>query len=330
MTISSTNSRNNYTGTDSTDTYDFTFLIFNAEDLLVTQRDSDGEESTLTLGDDFTVVEGSVNNPDGGSITLTAGNLPSGEVLSIRRVRTLSQDTDIRNQGDFLPEVHEDTFDALVMNDQQQQDEIDRSMKLPESFDPSDFSTSLPANVTENPGRALIINSDGDGFDVGPNATDIANAQPNAAAAALSATAAETAAALAEDWATKTDGEVADGEFSAKKYAQDAAESALTLNSPTRETVSSGPLDLELADSWKVFLIDTTSGAITVNLPAPTDGIYFVFKDTAGLFGTNKVSLVRDDSADTIEGVAADYDLESPYGCWGLIADGSGWHFVVS
>jgi hypothetical protein len=48
-------------------------------------------------------------------------------------VRPISQTTDIRNQSQVFNDVLEDTYDKLVMIDQQQQDEIDRSLKFPET-----------------------------------------------------------------------------------------------------------------------------------------------------------------------------------------------------
>lgn len=133
MTIASTVNRNDYVGNGAVDTYTYAFKIFSDTDLLVTQRDdsSPAIETTLTLDVDYTVT--GTGGLAGGTIVLTAGNLTTGYLLAIRRVRSLTQGTDIRNQGDFLPEIHEDQFDILVMQDQQQQNDIDRSLRLPET-----------------------------------------------------------------------------------------------------------------------------------------------------------------------------------------------------
>ncbi len=138
------NNRNDYIGTGATPTYPFTFLIFAATDLRVIETDLAGVDTVHVLTTDYTVPDADVGKPSGGNITLVAGNLTTGHELSIRRVRPLTQGTDIRNQGDFLPENHEDAFDHHLMVDQQQQDEIDRSIKIPESVDPTTVDTDLP------------------------------------------------------------------------------------------------------------------------------------------------------------------------------------------
>jgi microcystin-dependent protein len=198
MTISSTSNRNNYVGNDSTPTYTYGYRIFLNSDLQVIVTDTTLEtDTTLVLTTDYTVS--GVGDLSGGDITLTdvgqawisaTSNLDTAFDLSIRRLVPLTQLTDIRNQGAFFPEIHEDTFDKSLMINQQQQDEIDRCIRLPDSQTASDLDPTLPVGLVGTPGVTIITNVTGDGFDVGPNATDIAAAQPSAAAAAASASAA--------------------------------------------------------------------------------------------------------------------------------------------
>lgn len=152
--ISSLTNRNGYLGAGNENEYDYDFKIFSEDDLLVAIRNSDNVEEILELDNDYTVS--GVGDEEGGSITLVSdgqawldadGDLRSGYTISIRRVRSIKQLTDIANQGAFYAKTHEDVFDKLTMVDQQQQDELDRSMKLPETFDPEDFSAELPAPV---------------------------------------------------------------------------------------------------------------------------------------------------------------------------------------
>lgn len=145
MTISSQISRNDYIGNNSTAIYAYNFKIFQNSDLLVTQRDLLNNETTLILNADYSVSgAGSAN---GGTITLVAGNLATGFSLTIRRVVSLVQNTDIRNQGDYFPEVIEDEFDKLTMADQQLQNNISQSLQLPETAPSSTFNPKLPVPV---------------------------------------------------------------------------------------------------------------------------------------------------------------------------------------
>lgn len=140
MTISSTSHRMDYTGNGATSSYSYNFRIFSDTDLLVTKRDTSNIETTLVLNTDYTVSGAGDSN---GSITLTTV-LALNNHLTIRRVRPLTQGTDIRNQGDFYAEIHEDAFDHFVMIDQQQQEEIDRSIRLPETVTGVDANMPIP------------------------------------------------------------------------------------------------------------------------------------------------------------------------------------------
>lgn len=165
MSISSTTNRLRYTGNGATSVYAYTFPILADTDLLVTKRlISSGAETLLVKPTDYTVS--GVGDAAGGNVTLVAGSLAATYQLIIRRVRPLTQETDIRNQGVFFPETHEDAFDHFVMIDQQQQDEVNRCLQLPETLTDSDFDMDLPVDITDSPSKVLTVNEDGDGWEL--------------------------------------------------------------------------------------------------------------------------------------------------------------------
>jgi hypothetical protein len=139
-TISSTTNRVSYTGNGAVDTYSYTFIA--ESDLLVTVRDDQtpATETTLTLTTHYTVTgEGLAA---GGTVVLVNGafdwldadgDLESNYVLTIRRVRPLTQTTSIRNQGAYYPALHENAFDHLVMIGQQLDFDLDRCIKKSET-----------------------------------------------------------------------------------------------------------------------------------------------------------------------------------------------------
>ena len=157
MTIAAT-SGNRYTGNGVLTAFDFTFLIYEAEDLQVSIAGVSGDPTVLVLDTDYTVSAGPW--PDGGTVTLDEA-LGDEYTIAILRVRDLVQDTDLRNQGGFYRESVETALDKVVMLDQQQQDEIDRSVKVPTTTDPSQFDATLPTPIA---GKVLAINDNGDGF----------------------------------------------------------------------------------------------------------------------------------------------------------------------
>jgi len=250
MTISSTTNRVEYTGNGSVSTYSYTFRIIDEEHLLVTVADTATTpvETTLALTTDYTVT--GVGASGGGTIVLVnsaqswltaGGKLKSGYALVIRRQVPLTQETDVRNQGPFYPAIHEDALDLLVMTDQQQQDELDRSIKLPESVTSSDFDTTLPTDI-ETANAALVVNSSGDGWDVGPTTSQISSAQTYATNAANSATAAaasETAAAASETAAAASETAAAASASAASTSATNAANSASAASTSATNAANS-------------------------------------------------------------------------------------------
>lgn len=158
MTLDTTASRVSYPGAGSTGPFAFPFKVFAYVDLLVTRRSSTGVETELTYVTDFSATgAGSAS----GTITLVNA-LEVGERLVIRRAPDLTQDTSVRNGGPYFGSVHEDEFDLLVMQIQSLQDQIDRSPKLLETYDPSTYDMT---GLVPEPNKVLAFNSSGTGIE---------------------------------------------------------------------------------------------------------------------------------------------------------------------
>jgi len=119
-----------------------------ATDVKVTVRlISTGVETTLVKDTDYSVdtVQAEITLIDAGQAWLITGFLRSTYAMTLRRVRDVTQETDVRNQGDFFPEAHENAFDHEIMVAQQLTDELARSIHLPVTEAGSEALTTLPA-----------------------------------------------------------------------------------------------------------------------------------------------------------------------------------------
>jgi hypothetical protein len=203
MSVSSTTNRADFTGNGAAFIYPFTFPILDEDDLRVVVLSSTGVETTLTIASDYTVS--GVGDDEGGNVTLvnnsqawlTSGMLSSGYTMTIRRLRPVTQTTDISNQSHFYPEVLETAFDHGIMIAQQQQEEIDRSVKLPASLSSAAFDPTLPTMDVDDAGKVIQVNDDGDGLTLGAAQTDITGIGTSVTAAAASATASAASASAA-------------------------------------------------------------------------------------------------------------------------------------
>lgn len=116
MTVSTVVDHNDYTGNGVTTSFPYTFRIFKKTDLAVSVVDLNENITVLVLDTDYTVTNAGGYN--GGNVVLTAP-LATGWQISIARELEPTQETDLRNQGKFFAEVHEDAFDKLTMLIQQ-------------------------------------------------------------------------------------------------------------------------------------------------------------------------------------------------------------------
>ncbi|MCM7404487.1 GDSL-type esterase/lipase family protein [Enterobacter cloacae] len=116
MTVSTVVDHNDYTGNGVTTSFPYTFRIFDKSDLEVSVLDLSENLTVLILDTDYTVTN--AGGYSGGNVVLSSP-LANGWKISIARSLEATQETDLRNQGKFFAEVHEDAFDKLTMLIQQ-------------------------------------------------------------------------------------------------------------------------------------------------------------------------------------------------------------------
>lgn len=116
MTVSTEVDHNEYTGNGVTTSFPYTFRVFEKSNLLVQVVDLNENIAELVLDTDYTVT--GAGGYTGGNVILSTP-LTNGYQISISRELPVTQETDLRNQGKFFAEVHEDAFDKLTMLIQQ-------------------------------------------------------------------------------------------------------------------------------------------------------------------------------------------------------------------
>lgn len=131
MTVSTVVDHNDYTGNGVTTSFPYTFRIFKKTDLAVSVVDLSENITVLALDTDYTVTNAGGYN--GGNVVLTAP-LATGWQISIAREIEPTQETDLRNQGKFFAEVHEDAFDKLTMLIQQVYSVFRLALRKPSSI----------------------------------------------------------------------------------------------------------------------------------------------------------------------------------------------------
>lgn len=82
------------------------------------------------------------------------------------------------------------------------------------------------------------------------------------------------------------------------------------------------------AADGNLYLVDSSGGTIAITMPAsPSDGDVFRVKDSTGNFGTNNVTLTRAGS-ESIEGIAGNKILQTNWGSYTIVSDGTNWFLI--
>jgi len=157
MTVSSTTTKVSYSGNGSTTVFAYTFKIFAAAEITVIIRSSTGTETVKTLTTDYTLSNIGVDG--GGNVTF--GSAPaSGETVVLIRNTPNTQTLDLVENDPFLSSSFEDTLDKITHQLIEQQEEIDRSIKVSRtnSITSSEFTT----NASDRASKVLGFDSSGE------------------------------------------------------------------------------------------------------------------------------------------------------------------------
>jgi hypothetical protein len=157
MTVSSEISRNDRVGTGFLDTFIFEFEIYVKTDIKVWV---DGVPKYVDTH--FTVPVAGINNPAGGTIVFTGGNIPIlNAKIAIILDLPLTQLTNYVEGDKFPAETHETALDRLVKLAQAANETYNRCLRLPPY---SVGSGVLPTDFIAN--YFMKVNSTGDGFEL--------------------------------------------------------------------------------------------------------------------------------------------------------------------
>ena len=157
MTVSSTTTKNSYSGNGSTTTFAYGFKIFADADLTVILRSSTGVETVQSLTTNYTVTN--AGNASGGNVVFSSAPA-SGVTVVIRRNMALTQSTDYVANDPFPAATHEDALDRLTFISQQMQEEVDRTIKL--SRTNTMTSTEFTVGATDRASKVLAFDSSGE------------------------------------------------------------------------------------------------------------------------------------------------------------------------
>lgn len=134
MTVATTATVVSYAGDASTTVFAYDFKVFDADHLKVLLRSNSGTETTLTRTTHYTVS--SVGVGTGGNVTITDSDYVPGTTATIfvKRVPSLLQQTDLKDNDDFSEQTIEDSLDKRAMVELYLLEILNRTLTWPETY----------------------------------------------------------------------------------------------------------------------------------------------------------------------------------------------------
>ena len=131
MTITTNDTRDEYTATSGQTLFNYTFKIFESTDLnvYVTPVGQDPDDD-IDIATGYSVT--GLGDENGGTITLVAAT-SAGDSVTIVSDIPESRTTDYQNNGDFLPDTVNDDFDRVVSLVKQANDKVNRTVRFQDS-----------------------------------------------------------------------------------------------------------------------------------------------------------------------------------------------------
>ncbi|OUO57019.1 hypothetical protein B5F75_04015 [Candidatus Avelusimicrobium gallicola] len=295
-----------YQGNGITRKWDVDFPLLSAADLRIYVTSPQGAEEEISSDFSVDLLTHTLTYPTDES---GKAALADGWKLTAVRATPLTQEIDLLRQGELDAEVLEEGYDKLTLLVQELEEKVDRSIKYPVSSQENDLETdNFLANILSAKEAAVLASQEAahSAQAAQQTASDaqqtITQAQQNftqetetfsenlqnkeqsiyQAAEGYVAQAAQQAQ-TAKNWALKTDGPVEGEEFSAKKYAQEAAQAASTaaMINKISNCLTKIPQDIKLSVSSGTLTLGSGSKAysgsgsvinITQNLTASSSG----------------------------------------------------------
>lgn len=259
-------------GNGATTNFSYPWKFLDATDLDVYLVDSDGEEEFQDFVADYDVV-GNYNSgtgeyddfSEGASVNFVVAPASGFEVVILRNTPD-TQDTSLTQNSSYSSLVIETALDKIVMMVQYLKDRSDRSLRLTEASTQT-FDLTMP-----NPLEAdcvLAVNSDGDGFVMGPTVDQVEEAEDAAedaiaaaAAAAISAASASSSASSASTSASSASTSASSASTSATN-ASNSASSASTSATTASNAATSASTSASNAATSETNAANSASSAST-------------------------------------------------------------------